>query len=95
MNCAICHGTKLDGAGPLIKSQKFPVAAANLVDAKYKAMPEGQMFQSITYGKNMMGSYASQLSSQQRWMVIAYIKSKQSENVAAAKTDSTAAPKVK
>ena len=42
-----------------------------------KKMPEGTMFHSVTYGKNMMGSYASQLSTQQRWMVIAYIKSKQ------------------
>jgi hypothetical protein len=27
-------------------------------------MPEGQMFYSVTYGKNMMGSYASQLEPQ-------------------------------
>ena len=40
-------------------------------------MPEGQMFYSATYGKNKMGSYASQLNTEQRWMVIAYIKSKQ------------------
>ena len=41
-------------------------------------MAEGTMFHSITYGKNMMGSYASQLSTTQRWMVIHYIKEKQS-----------------
>jgi hypothetical protein len=35
------------------------------------------MFYSVTYGKNKMGSYASQLNTRQRWMVIAYIKSKQ------------------
>ena len=46
-------------------------------DPKYEAMPEGQMFYSITYGKNLMGPYASQLSRKQRWMVIDYIKSKQ------------------
>jgi len=40
-------------------------------------MPEGQMYYSVTYGKNKMGSYASQLNTEQRWMVIAYIKSKQ------------------
>ena len=45
--------------------------------AQYLAMPEGQMFYSVTYGKNKMGSYASQLNTEQRWMVIAYIKSKQ------------------
>jgi hypothetical protein len=42
-------------------------------------MPEGQMFYSVEYGKNLMGSYASQLSRKQRWMVIRYIKNKQAE----------------
>ena len=45
------------------------------------------MFYSVTYGKNKMGSYASQLSTAQRWMVIAYIKSKQA--AAASKSGST------
>jgi hypothetical protein len=42
-----------------------------------KALPEGTMFHSVTYGRNMMGSYASQLNTKQRWMVIGYIRSKQ------------------
>jgi mono/diheme cytochrome c family protein len=87
VNCAICHGTKLDGNGPLYKdgSGPFPVAPANFMGgAQYKSMPEGQMFYSVTYGKNKMGSYASQLNTEQRWMVIAYIKSKQAPAPAAA-----------
>ena len=90
VNCGICHGTKLDGNGPLYKDGDgpFPAKPATLVgDAKYEAMPEGQMFYSVTYGKNKMGSYASQLNTRQRWMVIAYIKSKQ----AAAQTRQPAA----
>ncbi len=78
--CGICHGPKLDGNGPLYNGGNgpFPAKPATLVgDPKYQAMPEGQMFYSVTYGKNFMGSYASQLTRQQRWMVIAYIKSKQ------------------
>ena len=80
VNCGICHGTKLDGNGPLYKGGDgpFPAKPATLVgDVKYESMPEGQMFYSVTYGKNKMGSYASQLDTRQRWMVIAYIKSKQ------------------
>jgi mono/diheme cytochrome c family protein len=42
-------------------------------------MPEGQMFYSVTYGKNLMGGYASQLDAKQRWMVISYIKRKQNK----------------
>jgi hypothetical protein len=34
----------------------------------------------MTYGKNKMGSYAGQLDTRQRWMVIAYIKSKQASS---------------
>ena len=95
INCGICHGAKLDGNGPLYKGGDgpFPAAPKNFVgDANMIAMPEGQMFYSATYGKNKMGSYASQLSTHQRWMVIAYIKSKQSAGKGGASTgsDSTA-----
>src|SRR5690242_12499268 len=58
INCAICHGPKLDGNGPFYKGGEgpFPAKPATLVgDAKYESMPEGQMFYSITYGKNLMG----------------------------------------
>ncbi len=89
VNCAICHGPKLDGNGPLYKGGDgpFPAAPANFISGKpeYLAMPEGMMFYSATYGKNKMGSYASQLNTEQRWMVIAYIKSKQAAAAAAAK----------
>jgi hypothetical protein len=78
--CAICHGTKLDGNGPLYSSGKFAAMPANLKDAKYLHMPVGQMYAAIKYGKNMMGSYASQIDPKQRWMVISYIKKVQSEN---------------
>ena len=80
VNCGICHGMKLDGNGPLYKDGNgpFPSKPATLVgDAKYEAMPAGQMFYSMTYGKNAMGSYASQISSRQRWMIIHYIKAQQ------------------
>lgn len=96
VNCGICHGSKLDGNGPLYKGGEGPYAAkpATLVgDVKYESMPEGQMFYSVAYGKNLMGSYASQLSRTQRWMVIKYIKGKQSaaKATAAPATDATAA----
>ncbi len=87
INCGICHGSKLDGNGPLYKAGEGPYAAkpATLVgDAKYEAMPEGQMFYSVAYGRNLMGSYASQLSRKQRWEIIAYIKFKQKEAKASA-----------
>lgn len=80
INCAICHGPALDGNGPLYKGGNGPFAAkpAMLVgDPKIEALPEGTLYHVMTYGKNLMGSYASQLNRKQRWMVAQYIKMKQ------------------
>ncbi|HTL06924.1 MAG TPA: cytochrome c [Chitinophagaceae bacterium] len=81
VNCGICHGQKLDGNGPLYKdgAGPYPAKPANLSgsDPKYASMAEGTMFHSITYGKGSMGSYASQVSPKQRWMLVSYIKAKQ------------------
>lgn len=87
INCGICHGAKLDGNGPLYKdgTGPFPAAPKNFIgDPLVSVMPEGQMFYSVTYGKNKMGSYASQLDRKQRWMIIRYIKNKQAKAKAAA-----------
>lgn len=90
INCGICHGKALDGNGPLWKDGNgpYPAAPKNLIaDPIVSSMPDGQMFYSLTYGKNTMGSYASQLNRKQRWQVIAYIKAKQK----AAKANATPA----
>ena len=59
--------------------------------ADSKAFTDGHYFHVITYDIRTMGSYASQLSPDQRWWVIKYIRSKQGGKTATAKTDSTAA----
>lgn len=76
INCAICHGPNMDAQGPLATSGKVG-GIANLKLDQYVKEPVGQMFHVVTYGKNNMGSYASQLDRKQRWMVIQYIKSEQ------------------
>jgi mono/diheme cytochrome c family protein len=78
--CGICHGTAMDGQGPLYTSGKFAAMPANLKDAKYTGMSIGTMYAAIKYGKGMMGSYASQLDVKQRWQVIAYIRKTQAAN---------------
>lgn len=96
INCGICHGAKLDGNGPLYTSGAYPAAPRNLIgDPLMLAMTEGTMFHSVTYGKNLMGSYASQLSTKQRWQIIAFIKAEQAKKgapaaAAPAAADSTA-----
>lgn len=89
INCAICHGAKMDAQGPMAGKVG---GIANLTLPLYVNLPEGKMFHSVTYGKNNMGSYASQLDRRQRWMVIQYIKSVQKGSAAASvATDSTGA----
>lgn len=94
INCAICHGAKGTANGPL--SSKIG-AIANLTLPLYVSMADGTMFHSIQYGKNNMGSYASQLNSKQRWMIIQYIRTLQPKaaapGVAPAKSDSVAVKK--
>lgn len=90
INCGICHGEKGTANGPL--SGKIG-AIANLTLDVYKTMTDGTMFHSVTYGKNNMGSYASQLNSKQRWMVIKYVRTLQGSVTGATTTDSAAAKK--
>ena len=79
INCGICHGTALDGNGPLWKNGEGPYPAKPQVlnDAQAKGWTDGHYYHVITFGKGQMGSYASQLTPQQRWIVINYIRSKQ------------------
>jgi hypothetical protein len=91
INCAICHGPKADGNGPLSTSGKIG-AIANLTLPLYVAMADGTMFHSINYGKNNMGSYAPQLSRKQRWQVIQYVRTLQPKAAATTAASATEAP---
>jgi mono/diheme cytochrome c family protein len=84
--CGICHGTKLDGNGPLYNggSGPFPAAPANLASGPKASYTEGRLFHVMTYGYNVMGSYASQLDREQRWKIAAYIRSVQNNGANAA-----------
>lgn len=90
INCAICHGTKLDGNGPLWNGGDgpYPAAPRNLLDDYSKKLADGQYYHVITFGKGQMGSYAAQVKPEQRWWIINYIRGIQSGAVTVA--DSTA-----
>ncbi|MEJ7625693.1 MAG: cytochrome c [Ferruginibacter sp.] len=90
INCAICHGEKGAGNGPLALDKIGGVA--NIASGEKATLSDGTMFHVITYGKGVMGSYASQLSAKQRWEVIKYIRTLQNPK-AGSGSDSTAAKK--
>lgn len=73
--CAPCHGTLADGKG--IVTQYGWGTPANLHSDLYRSMPEGEIFNTITHGKNTMFPYGDKLVASDRWAVIAYIRALQ------------------
>lgn len=71
--CIHCHGEKGNGRGTIVEAGKFP-QVPSYYGPQLRDLPEGKMFHSITYGKNLMGSHASQLSPEERWKVILYVQ---------------------
>ena len=69
--CAICHGTKGDGQGKLVKREK--ILGVPKYNDPGRNINEGSIYHTIYYGKNAMGSYANQLKEQERWQVVAYV----------------------
>jgi mono/diheme cytochrome c family protein len=70
--CTQCHGEGGKGDGAL--SRNGHIQGIPSYSDKLKDLPEGKMYHTLTYGKGLMGSHASQLSQKDRWLVIEYIK---------------------
>lgn len=73
--CQPCHGAVGDGNGV---TKKYGMGAtATYHDDRLRAMAEGEIFNTITYGKGNMLSYADKLVPEDRWAVIAYVRALQ------------------
>src|ERR1043165_6066841 len=70
--CTHCHGEKGQGDG-LVVQHNGPKPPAYNGD-QLKNLPEGKAFHTTQYGKNMMGSHASQVTASQRWKIIMYVQ---------------------
>jgi mono/diheme cytochrome c family protein len=75
IHCSICHGPT--GAGNGVVGQFGMVAIANLQDERIRTMPDGQIFSTITNGKNTMGAYGPNIAVEDRWAIVAYIRALQ------------------
>jgi len=82
IHCAICHGTSGNGKG--VTSKYGILTAFNLQQpgnldpanvAAYRA--DGAIFDVITNGKGLMGSYGGNIPVRDRWAIVAYIRSLQ------------------
>ncbi len=69
--CSVCHGPTGLGNGSIVP--KFPRPPA-LVSEKVRGWTDGRMYHVITTGQNLMSSYASQISPEDRWAVIHYVR---------------------
>ena len=74
--CIHCHGAEGKGDGSITLNGKFAPPPAYSGDA-LRELPEGKMFHTLEYGKNMMGSHASQLTQTERWKIISYVQTLQ------------------
>lgn len=69
--CAVCHGDKGDGQGILVQNEK--ILGIPRYDDVGRAITEGSVYHVQYYGLNAMGSYASQTSIEERWLITHYV----------------------
>lgn len=75
--CSPCHGIQGQGDG-LVVQHGYPAPPSyskgtSSRGGAMKDLTDGKIYHTITYGLNAMGSYASQLSPDERWKVILYV----------------------
>ncbi|MEP7236767.1 MAG: cytochrome c [Ferruginibacter sp.] len=92
INCAVCHGAKAENNGPLAPK----IGGVKSIVAGSPGYSDGRIFFVMEYGQANMGSYAAQLSRQQRWRIVQYIRTlepKAAATTTAVKADSATVKK--
>lgn len=69
--CVVCHGVKGDGSGFIVP--KFPQPPP-LFSEKMMDWSDGRIFHVMTRGQNLMPSYASQITADERWAIVQYVR---------------------
>lgn len=73
--CLPCHGAAGDGNG---MTKRYGMGATPTYhDARLRTMADGEIFNTISVGKNTMLPYADKLVPEDRWAVIAYVRALQ------------------
>jgi len=82
INCAVCHGMAAAGNG--ITKQYGLTTVVTLQDERIRNMADGEIFDTITHGKNTMMAYGPNVTVKDRWAIIAYLRALQrSQNATA------------
>src|SRR5919106_3672865 len=75
ITCAMCHGAAAEGNG--ITKQYGLATVVTLQDDRIRKMSDGEIFNTITHGKNTMMAYGSNIIVADRWAIIAYLRALQ------------------
>ena len=82
--CAPCHSRVGDGNG-MIPSRGFPRKPPSFHIERLQKAPLGYFFDVMTNGFGIMPDYASQISTRDRWCIVAYLRALQlSQNASSA-----------
>lgn len=73
VHCATCHGPQGRGDGK-VGAKFVDKAPADLTDAYVQDQADGQLFYTLTRGRNLMPHYRDALSQEERWDVVNYVK---------------------
>lgn len=71
--CAVCHGIAAYGGSIVAENMGAP-RPPSLRRPAMLSVPDGYFFVVATHGTGRMPSYASQLTPDERWSVVAYLK---------------------
>jgi len=75
ITCAMCHGATAAGNG--ITKQYGLATVVSLQDDRIRKMADGEIFNTITNGKNTMMAYGPSVTVADRWAIIAYLRALQ------------------
>lgn len=75
INCAVCHGATAAGNG--ITKQYGLATVISLQDERIRKMADGEIFNTITHGKNTMLAYGPNVPVADRWAIISYVRALQ------------------
>lgn len=75
--CYMCHGFSGDGNG-VLKNPRYGFATiADLTQTRLVDMPDGEIYNTIAWGKNTMMPYGEKLRIEERWKVVLYVRALQ------------------
>lgn len=75
ITCQPCHGAQGDGRG--ITTKYGMAVIASLHDPRIVRLADGELFQTVSQGKNLMQGYAATVTPPDRWAILAYVRALQ------------------